>query len=1066
MSSGAPWSVKGIDPRARAVAKTAARKEGMTLGEWLNRVILDDGEDSGWDNALEDYPGFPGGEDDALKAMVDRLTSRLEAAERRSTLALSGVDQSVLALTRRLEALEDSEDAADRDDAIARTRAQQDELLDRIRKLERARLGGGDPAALKALENTIGKLAGRLYETERDVRTELDTLAHKEERRRETGEAAHRTLTERLAETERRLTGEQRDLRERLQADAQRAADLRSGLEDQSRSLQRRIIAAESATHRAAEALVQSQEKLEERLRTLEAGDAVGAEDINRRFDLLGRELASLIRETREDCARRVSEVAASGVDGQRLERALEAAEARLSRAESRQTDALTRIGEEVSRLARAVDRRIEEAERRLEQKLTESADRQDGHRSRADLDSRLERVREENTAAVRRIGEQVARLGENLTDRVQQAELRSAKAVEQAGERMAQVVEKLETQRETGKVEDLETRIQASEERTVHRIEEAMKSVHERLDQARTETADALSPVQRAMTALADRLEAIEASKIESQSAPDADAPAANAAEAETAAPAEPDIDLNTPLPQPPGLSTPVSEWDEPPAQDEFVMEAESAAPEDEPDLDFQTPPASDAFGDETKAEPRPEAPPKRGAALGATADASFLAAARKTVRSNGGASAAQWSDPETQTHTGGGRSLLIGASVLGFGAMAAAAVMLALEAFGGDPEPASRVAQSATPETLSALFAEPAPSSGAGSAEPSPSPGADEAEPAPQTDEPAAAATQSAAPATEPDAAPAREAAVEAAVEAAPPAQAAPRQTPETAPAPAVDPDAAFMAAVTVTPTTLDEAAASGDPVARYQLGLQRLQQGQFADAAALMRRAAEQGVPEAMRIYGLMLTRGEGVAQDAEAGRDFVVRAAEAGNIQAMHDAGGLFINAPETPETQAAAARWFQEAALHGLSDSQFNIALLFQEGFGVPQSAADAYAWFLIAANGGDTDAGDRAARLRPDLDPTARAEAERVASTFTPRDADPAAQGRYAAQAWSASPAQLTARAQTLLSELGYNAGPADGVLGERTRRAIVRYQRDAGLEPGAPLNASLVARLEQSAAN
>ena len=39
----APWSVKGIDPRARALAKSAARREGMTLGEWLNRVILDDG---------------------------------------------------------------------------------------------------------------------------------------------------------------------------------------------------------------------------------------------------------------------------------------------------------------------------------------------------------------------------------------------------------------------------------------------------------------------------------------------------------------------------------------------------------------------------------------------------------------------------------------------------------------------------------------------------------------------------------------------------------------------------------------------------------------------------------------------------------------------------------------------------------------------------------------------------------------------------------------------------------------------------------------------------------------
>ena len=42
MSAGAPWSVKGIDPKAREVAKDLARRSGMTLGEWLNRVILDD----------------------------------------------------------------------------------------------------------------------------------------------------------------------------------------------------------------------------------------------------------------------------------------------------------------------------------------------------------------------------------------------------------------------------------------------------------------------------------------------------------------------------------------------------------------------------------------------------------------------------------------------------------------------------------------------------------------------------------------------------------------------------------------------------------------------------------------------------------------------------------------------------------------------------------------------------------------------------------------------------------------------------------------------------------------
>ncbi|ESQ93014.1 hypothetical protein ABAC460_01815 [Asticcacaulis sp. AC460] len=46
MSANAPWSVKGIDAKAREVAKDLARRSGMTLGEWLNQMILQ-GEDVG-----------------------------------------------------------------------------------------------------------------------------------------------------------------------------------------------------------------------------------------------------------------------------------------------------------------------------------------------------------------------------------------------------------------------------------------------------------------------------------------------------------------------------------------------------------------------------------------------------------------------------------------------------------------------------------------------------------------------------------------------------------------------------------------------------------------------------------------------------------------------------------------------------------------------------------------------------------------------------------------------------------------------------------------------------------
>jgi len=41
MKPGIPWSVKGIGDDAREAAKQAARRSGLTLGAWLNSVILE-----------------------------------------------------------------------------------------------------------------------------------------------------------------------------------------------------------------------------------------------------------------------------------------------------------------------------------------------------------------------------------------------------------------------------------------------------------------------------------------------------------------------------------------------------------------------------------------------------------------------------------------------------------------------------------------------------------------------------------------------------------------------------------------------------------------------------------------------------------------------------------------------------------------------------------------------------------------------------------------------------------------------------------------------------------------
>jgi len=126
MTAGVPWSVKGIDPKAREVAKDFARRSGMTLGEWLNRVILEDDvpEDVTSEDQFTDRPPraappplepqrprlvasaptsmFPPRAetraDDLARIAyaLDRLTDRIESSETRTSLAISGATAAPL----------------------------------------------------------------------------------------------------------------------------------------------------------------------------------------------------------------------------------------------------------------------------------------------------------------------------------------------------------------------------------------------------------------------------------------------------------------------------------------------------------------------------------------------------------------------------------------------------------------------------------------------------------------------------------------------------------------------------------------------------------------------------------------------------------------------------------------------------------------------------------------------------------------------------------------------------------------------------------------------------------
>ena len=192
MSAAAPWSVKGIEPKAREIAKDLARRSGMTLGEWLNTIIMEDGDDDegvvplsrrphaadsyerrGRSRRMDDAYGGADNQLDRLGASIDAIAARLEAAERRSTIAIQGVDQAVSGLVRRL----DSQDQSDKTH-VRRIDDIAEELREGHRRLRRFEQEVGPQTAetFGKVETTLGALAGRLYDIEERQRTGANEL--------------------------------------------------------------------------------------------------------------------------------------------------------------------------------------------------------------------------------------------------------------------------------------------------------------------------------------------------------------------------------------------------------------------------------------------------------------------------------------------------------------------------------------------------------------------------------------------------------------------------------------------------------------------------------------------------------------------------------------------------------------------------------------------------------------------------------------------------------------------------------------------------------------------------
>ena len=237
MKPGIPWSVKGVEPELREVAKTAARRSGMTLGEWLNSAINEQADEKAPEapparvsrsrisshpmeraaTRLEDIAEqlsilarresdtrqhvSPQAAEDSFA--FSKVFNRVESNERQTVEAFSAVNERLAALSRQITQTskparaEDGAGFQTLEKAVRniiehlevsdkRTRDNLKSLQDRMSEMA-SRAGGANSdqvlrqaPAFSQLENRLSELARRVETSQHQTSAELPDLLRRE----------------------------------------------------------------------------------------------------------------------------------------------------------------------------------------------------------------------------------------------------------------------------------------------------------------------------------------------------------------------------------------------------------------------------------------------------------------------------------------------------------------------------------------------------------------------------------------------------------------------------------------------------------------------------------------------------------------------------------------------------------------------------------------------------------------------------------------------------------------------------------------------------------------------
>ena len=1065
MKPGIPWSVKGVEPELREVAKTAARRSGMTLGEWLNSAINEQADEK----APVAAP---------LKATRSRISSH--PMERAAT-RLEDIAEQLSILARRESDTRQHVPPAAAEDSFAFSK-----VINRVESNERQTI-----EAFSAVNERLATLSRQITQTAKPARAEEGAGF-------QTLEKAVRNIVDHLEVSDKRTRDNLKSLQDRMSEMAAKAggsnqdqvlrqAPAFSQLENRLSELARRVEVSQQqqTSNELPDVLRRELDGLAGRIETVrDAAEGLAAkaqtqavQASQEELRVIEQRILGLLREAQTSFATsstNPAEIQRFRSEIDRLNSRID--EASQSAASNRDVTALRSAVEQLStRMAQGpdmrpiadMDRRILEISQRLEQSHSAARDMpqlDELERRMVELDHRLNdaiRLQGDGTARIEleqkleEVNERLGRTEHQLThlqtiekaigqlyDSMEQSRNWTKEVAEDAANRMGQHI----MSQQQGPVSLAGSPEMMALEQGLHAVREASQTADSR-------NQETLEAVHETLEQIVGKLAELETAAIGQRVAYAAHpAPLSNAeglVSFETAHQEEPALTVAADMieaPEPPNV------FEQAPAQDTQFNPFDAA----------QTP-LLNPF----------ELPAALPAAL---AGDDFIAAARraaqaatqqKSMLSGISPAAARFSEEKS-------KKLLSFKMPFGLGRKVSK-----LEPLAGDqrlpPEikPAnSNVAGSRRTLVLSgilvlslfAFFIGKTVLGGAGQPVSMTPPSAIEKSvvQAPIPTEPSSKAL---APADQPAAAPV---------------------TPQAAPLdqnsevdslsdeiltgslpPAVAPPEAKVSQVAlddkIGPQQLRDAAQSGDANAQFVVAT-RYMNGEnvtadFAKAAYWYGKAAAAGLAPAQYRVATLYERGKGVGKNMGAALSWYERAGALGNVRAMHNAAVISAGTETGSPDYARAYKWFSLAASHGLKDSQFNLAVLIERGLGTKADAAEALFWYQAAAAQKDADAQSHADVLAKSLSPATVANVTSKFKTWTPSKApDIANVVAIDENAWKVGATKLqmsssvggqdiVSDTQKLLDRLGYNIGQADGKMGGKTVNAIRLFQLQEGLK-------------------